>query len=83
MLWKLREVIKEQKTLDNDNIEHQAKIAELEEEFNTILQKLVKSTMWVVIKITLQSIKDLFNAVSERIEKIKDTDNKSQILLLL
>lgn len=55
----------------------------IEEEFLQTAQKLVKSPLTNINKFFLSQVKDIFNALSEKIEKFKDGSDKPKLLLLL
>lgn len=82
-MWKLRDILREQKALLDEKMSDEVKMAELEGEFMAGLQKLVNSSFGTVTKVSLSQIKDLFNAVGERLDKISKETPKDTILLLL
>jgi hypothetical protein len=55
----------------------------LEKEFLALIQKLVDCTLFVTAKISLISLKDIFNAIGERLENWKDIVDREQLVLLL
>ena len=48
-----------------------------------LLQKLVESPLFVVAKISLMNVKDIFNAVAERLEKWREIKDIEHSVVLL
>ena len=86
MYLRLREVIKEQKSLKDSGSDENDKVSQtaaLEEEFYTILQNLVNWLNKLQQRINLASVRDIFNEVSERFETVCKGDNFDKTKLLL
>jgi hypothetical protein len=63
--------------------EAKERLRQIDDEFLETLQKLVKSPLTLINKFSLSQTKDIFNGVSERIERYKDGPEREKLLLIL